>query len=58
MSNVATRNPAKQKLAAGELVLWPYAYTYRDLPPDMTALDLSAFKAMGKAMVRLLPKEQ
>lgn len=37
---------------AGELVLWPYAYTYRDLPPDMTALDLSTFRAMGKAMAR------
>jgi carboxypeptidase T len=35
---------------SGELVLWPYAYTYRDLPPDMTALDLRALRAMGKAM--------
>ena len=37
---------------AGKLVLWPYAYTHRDLPPDMTAQDLSAFRAMGKAMAR------
>ena len=37
---------------AGELVLWPYAYTYKDLPPEMTAQDLAAFKAMGKAMAR------
>lgn len=35
---------------AGELVLWPYAYTRRDLPPDMTALDLRTFRAMGHAM--------
>jgi murein tripeptide amidase MpaA len=35
---------------AGELVLWPYAYTRRDLPPDMTALDLAAFRAMGRTM--------
>jgi carboxypeptidase T len=37
---------------AGEMVLWPYAYTRRDLPPDMTSLDLAAFRAMGKAMAR------
>ena len=37
---------------AGELVLWPYAYTSKDLPPDMTALDLATFKAMGRAMAR------
>jgi len=35
---------------AGEMVLWPYAYTRKDLPPDMTSLDLAAFRAMGKAM--------
>lgn len=35
---------------AGELVLWPYAYTRRDLPPDMTSLDLAAFRSMGRAM--------
>ena len=37
---------------AGELVLWPYAYTAKGLPPDMTALDRDAFKAMGRAMAR------
>ena len=37
---------------AGELVLWPYSYTYRDLPPDMTELDMRTFRAMGKAMAR------
>jgi hypothetical protein len=35
---------------AGELVLWPYAYTRKNLPPDMTAQDLSAFRALGSAM--------
>ena len=37
---------------AGELVLWPYSYTRRDLPPDMTALDLATFRAMGRTMAR------
>ena len=36
--------------AAGELVLWPYAYTRRDLPSDMTKLDHRALKVIGKAM--------
>jgi len=36
--------------SSGELVLWPYAYTHQDLPPDMTYLDLRTFRAMGKAM--------
>ena len=35
---------------SGELVLWPYAYTYKNLPMDMTELDLRVFRAMGKAM--------
>jgi carboxypeptidase T len=35
---------------AGELVLWPYGHTRADLPPDMTALDLQAFVALGRAM--------
>jgi murein tripeptide amidase MpaA len=35
---------------AGELVLWPFAYTRRDLPRDMTALDLRAFRALGRDM--------
>ena len=35
---------------AGELVLWPYGYTRRDQPLDMTELDWRTFRAMGKAM--------
>jgi murein tripeptide amidase MpaA len=35
---------------AGELVLWPYGYTRKDLPADMTELDLRTLRAMGKAM--------
>ena len=35
---------------AGELILWPYAYTRADLPADMTALDLRTFGALGRAM--------
>ena len=35
---------------AGRLVMWPYGYTYADLPIDMTAHDQRAFVAMGKAM--------
>src|SRR6185369_1733231 len=27
----------------GELILWPYGYTKKDVPPDMTAADRSAF---------------
>lgn len=33
-----------------ELVLWPYGYTYTDIPSDMTADDHSVFVAMGQAM--------
>jgi hypothetical protein len=39
--------------AAGELILWPYGYTRTDVPPDMTALDRRAFRAMGRAMARM-----
>ena len=35
---------------AGEYVLWPYGYTYADVPSDMTALDALAFKRMGRHM--------
>ena len=35
---------------AGRLVMWPYGYTYADLPIDMTSHDQRAFAAMGKAM--------
>ncbi|SDW37898.1 Zinc carboxypeptidase [Marininema mesophilum] len=35
-----------------ELVLWPYGYTYKDVPSDMTADDNKVFKTMGKAMAK------
>jgi len=34
----------------GELVLWPYGYTFTDVPADMTQDDHDVFAAMGKAM--------
>ncbi|HET9615204.1 MAG TPA: M14 family zinc carboxypeptidase, partial [Candidatus Limnocylindrales bacterium] len=37
----------------GKLVLWPYAYTYTDVPVDMTSLDHAALAAMGKGMAAL-----
>jgi murein tripeptide amidase MpaA len=36
--------------SAGEQVLWPYAYTRRDLTRRMSWLDLRTFRAMGRAM--------
>ena len=33
----------------GELILWPYGYTYRNVPPDMTTLDWKTFVALGRA---------
>jgi carboxypeptidase T len=36
----------------GEQVLWPYGYTYTDLPTDMTQDDHAVFVAMGQAMAR------
>jgi carboxypeptidase T len=35
---------------SGRLVMWPYGYTYANIPEDMTAADHSAFVALGKAM--------
>jgi hypothetical protein len=35
---------------AGEYVLWPYGYTYTNVPPDMTRLDQRTFVALGKHM--------
>jgi hypothetical protein len=35
---------------SGRLVMWPYGYTYANVPPDMTSLDQKTFVAMGKAM--------
>ena len=34
----------------GELILYPYGYTYDDLPPDMDADDLAAFVALAGRM--------
>jgi carboxypeptidase T len=36
----------------GELVLWPYGYTYTDVPSDMTQDDHDVFVAMGQAMAQ------
>ncbi|HVR96752.1 MAG TPA: M14 family zinc carboxypeptidase [Thermoanaerobaculia bacterium] len=36
--------------AHAELVLWPYGYTFTDVPADMTQDDHDAFVAMGQAM--------
>ncbi len=33
-----------------QLVLWPYGYTYTDVPSDMTQDDYGVFVAMGQAM--------
>ena len=33
-----------------ELILYPYGYTYNNLPPDMTQHDLDTFRAMGQRM--------
>lgn len=33
-----------------ELILWPYGYTYEDIPEDMTVDDHQVFKSMGQAM--------
>ncbi len=34
----------------GRLVMWPYGYTYVDVPGDMTVQDRSALVAIGKEM--------
>jgi hypothetical protein len=34
----------------GELVMWPYGYTFTDVPADMTQDDHDTFVAMGQAM--------
>ena len=36
--------------AAGEEILWPYGYTYADIPSDMTADDHAALSALGRRM--------
>jgi len=35
---------------AGRLVMWPYGYTYANVPVDMTATDHNALVIMGKHM--------
>jgi carboxypeptidase T len=35
---------------SGRLVMWPYGYTYANVPPDMTSLDQRTFVALGKSM--------
>ncbi|MEP7190122.1 MAG: M14 family metallopeptidase, partial [Roseiflexaceae bacterium] len=34
----------------GELILWPYGYTFDELPPDMWPDDHAVFVALGQAM--------
>jgi carboxypeptidase T len=34
----------------GELILWPYGYTYEDMPGDMRPADHAVLVAMGQAM--------
>lgn len=36
----------------GDLILYPYGYTYEDIPPDMTAVDHQTFVAIGAEMAR------
>jgi murein tripeptide amidase MpaA len=36
----------------GNLILYPYGYTYTDVPPDMTELDHQTFVKMGAEMAR------
>jgi len=36
--------------SAAKQVLWPYSYTTKDVPSDMTADDHAAFVALGKGM--------
>jgi carboxypeptidase T len=35
---------------AGEQILWPYGYTYTDVPSDMTRDDEAALRGMGRKM--------
>ena len=37
----------------GELVMWPYGYTFTDVPSDMTVDDHDVFVAMGQAMAAM-----
>lgn len=42
----------------GELVLWPYGYTFQDIPSDMDPTDHEVFVTMGTAMANLTCNEQ
>ena len=35
---------------SGRLVMWPYGYTYADVPADMTSQDHAALAAIGRHM--------
>jgi hypothetical protein len=35
---------------AGEVILWPYGYTYEDIPPDMAPDDQHVFAELARAM--------
>jgi hypothetical protein len=39
--------------SSGEYILWPYGYTYTNIPPDMTTDDHAVFVAMAQAMAAL-----
>jgi carboxypeptidase T len=34
----------------GQLVMWPYGYTFQNIPPDMDPTDYEVFTTMGQAM--------
>jgi hypothetical protein len=36
--------------SAGEEILWPYGYTFTDIPSDMTVDDHAALRALGRRM--------
>ncbi len=36
----------------GELVMWPYGYTFTDVPPDMTQEDHDTFVKIGQTMAQ------
>ncbi|MDQ3871342.1 MAG: M14 family metallopeptidase [Chloroflexota bacterium] len=38
---------------SGRLVMWPYGYTYADVPYDMTVADQRVFVAMGRTMAAM-----
>ena len=39
--------------SAAHEVLWPYSYTYKDIPPDMSADDHAALAALGQRVAAL-----